>query len=57
MAALSIIQMQRDSIQNGWYQSKTRGGDTMAIEVLDEGLENTEVVSGCCIGGASSARS
>lgn len=29
----------------------------MAIEVLDEGVERTEVVSTCCTGGANSARS
>ncbi len=28
----------------------------MAIEVLDEGVESTEMVSGCCTGGTASAR-
>ena len=27
------------------------------LEVLDEGVENTEMVSGCCVGGAASNRS
>jgi len=29
----------------------------MSIEILDEGVENTEVVSACCTGGVSSVRS
>ncbi|MGB9079924.1 MAG: geopeptide [Desulfuromonadaceae bacterium] len=29
----------------------------MGIEVLDEGVENTEMVSACCASGAGSARS
>lgn len=28
----------------------------MAIEVLDEGMENTEMVSACCSGGTGSVR-
>ncbi len=38
-----------------------KGGNTMeteesGLEVLDEGVEGTELVSGCCTGGLSSAR-
>lgn len=38
-----------------------RGGDTMEnavsnIEVLDEGVENTDVAPACCGGGTGSAR-
>jgi hypothetical protein len=29
----------------------------MSIKILDEGVEDTEVVSVCCTGGATSARS
>lgn len=29
----------------------------MAIEVLDEGVESTEMVSVCCAGGTGSSRS
>ncbi len=28
----------------------------MAIEILDEGVENTEMVNSCCTGGAASSR-
>jgi hypothetical protein len=49
----NVLIIYREYPINKPYEGNPHGGDTMAIEVLAEGMENTEMVSTCCSGGGS----